>query len=204
VLQSRVHESWALRFASTLRTDTRYNTSDCFETFPFGEGWELSAGLEEAGKNYYEYREQLMAKSNQALTEIYNSFHDPNDKTPDIAMLRDLHSAMDRAVLETYGWSNIQPQCEFLPNDSDNEAGEDGQSRKQNSYRYRWSDKIRDGVLARLLELNHLRAEEEQLSGAAAEANSKSRANRQPRKGKKNMAVGTGSLLDNLSEEGQS
>jgi hypothetical protein len=36
-------------------------------------------------------------------------------------------------------------------------------------WRYRWPDEFRDEVLARLLELNRQRAEQERLSGAAAE-----------------------------------
>ena len=111
---------------------------------------------------------------------------------------------MDRAVLDAYGWTDIQPTCEFLLDYEDEEDEENGPRRKKKPWRYRWPDEIRDEVLARLLELNRVRAEEEQLSGAAAEANSKSRANRQPRKSKKNMTIGTGSLLDSLPEEGQS
>ena len=112
---------------------------------------------------------------------------------------------MDRAVLDAYGWTDIQPTCEFLLDYEDEEDEENsGPRRRKKPWRYRWPDEIRDEVLARLLELNRVRAEEEQLSGAAAEANSKSRANRQPRKSKKNMAIGTRSLLDSLPEEGQS
>ncbi len=42
--------------------------------------------------------------------------------------------------------------------------------RRRKPWRYRWPDDFRDEVLARLLELNRQRAEEERLSGAAAEA----------------------------------
>ena len=40
---------------------------------------------------------------------------------------------------------------------------------KRKPWRYRWPDEFRDEVLARLLELNEKRSEEEALSGAAAE-----------------------------------
>jgi hypothetical protein len=49
--------------------------------------------------------------------------------------------------------------------------------RRRKPWRYRWPDDFRDEVLARLLELNRQRAEEERLSGAAAQA--------KPRKPKK-------------------
>ena len=34
VLTSGFHYRWAIRFASSMRTDTRYTPSDVFETFP--------------------------------------------------------------------------------------------------------------------------------------------------------------------------
>ena len=98
----------------------------------------------------------------------------------------------------------FNPSASFFWTMRTKKTKKSGPRRKKKPWRYRWPDEIRDEVLARLLELNRVRAEEEQLSGAAAEASSKSRANRQPRKGKKNMAIGTGSLLDSLPEEGQS
>ena len=40
ILQSRLHEIWARFFGSSLEDRLRYTPSDCFETFPFPEGWE--------------------------------------------------------------------------------------------------------------------------------------------------------------------
>ncbi|MEE9986114.1 Eco57I restriction-modification methylase domain-containing protein [Agrobacterium pusense] len=40
VLQSRIHEIWARFFSSSMKDDLRYAPSDCFETFPFPEGYE--------------------------------------------------------------------------------------------------------------------------------------------------------------------
>ena len=39
-----------------MKDDLRYTPSDCFETFPFPEGWETHSALEAAGKAYYEHR----------------------------------------------------------------------------------------------------------------------------------------------------
>jgi len=78
---------------------------------------------------------------------------------------------MDRAVLDAYGWTDLKPTCEFLldyeEDEDDDESG--GGRRRKKPWRYRWPDDFRDEVLARLLELNRQRAEEERLSGAAAE-----------------------------------
>jgi hypothetical protein len=112
---------------------------------------------------------------------------------------------MDRIVLDAYGWTDIQPTCEFLLDYEDEEDEETGPRRRKKPWRFRWPNEIRDEVLARLLDLNRVRAEEEQLSGTAAEANSMPSANHQPRKRTKKIAIGTGSLLDGLPpEEGQS
>jgi hypothetical protein len=85
--------------------------------------------------------------------------------SPDILRLRELHAAMDRAVLDAYGWTDIQPSCEFLLAYEEDED-EDAPSKKKKPWRYRWPDDIHDEVLARLLALNATRAEEERLAGA--------------------------------------
>ena len=205
VLQARIHEIWALFLGSTLEDRPVYTPTDCFETFPFPTDFEMLPTLERTGREHYEYRAALMVKNDQGLTETYNRFHDPEERHPEILRLRELHSEMDRTVLDAYGWTDIQPRCEFLLDYEDEEDEENSRPhRRKKPWRYRWPDEIRDETLARLLELNRVRAEEEQLSGAAAEANSKSAANRKPRKGKKKVSVETGSLLDSLPEKGQS
>ena len=176
VLQSRVHEAWVRFVASSFKDDLRYSPTDCFETFPFPENFETDAKLEVVGKDYYEFRAALMLKNNEGLTKTYNRFHDPNETSAEIKKLRELHAAMDRAVLDAYGWTDLQPTCEFLLDyDEEEEDEEDtGKARKkQKPWRHRWPDEFRDLVLARLLELNKQRAETEKLSGAAAEAKQK-------------------------------
>ena len=135
------------------------------------EDFETNPSLESAGRAYYEFRADLMVRNNEGLTKTYNRFHDPDERSPDILKLRELHAAMDRAVLDAYGWTDLKPTCEFLldyeEDEDDDESG--GGRRRKKPWRYRWPDDFRDEVLARLLELNRQRAEEERLSGAAAE-----------------------------------
>ncbi len=170
-LQSRVHEVWVRFFGSSLEDRLRYTPTDCFETFPFPAGCETNANLETAGREYYELRARLMVQNNEGLTKTYNRFHDPEEASPDILRLRELHAAMDRAVLEAYGWPDLIPQCqcEFLLDyeDEDDGAEETGRRRKK-PWRYRWPDLVRDEVLARLLKLNAERAQEETLAGERA------------------------------------
>jgi hypothetical protein len=165
VLQSRVHQIWALFFGTTLEDRPTYTPSKCFETFPFPDNWETHSMLEAAGKAYYEFRDALMVKNAVGLTQTYNRFHDSDERDPEIVKLRELHAAMDRAVLDVYGWSDISTDCEFL---LDYEIDEDEWGKKKKPWRYRWPDEVRDEVLARLLQLNAERAAEEVRSGAAA------------------------------------
>jgi hypothetical protein len=165
-LQARPHELWARFFASSMKDDLRYTPSDCFETFPFPDNWESNAALEAAGKAYYEFRAALMVRNNEGLTKTYNRFHDYVERNPDIVKLRELHAAMDRAVLDAYGWTDIRPTCEFL---LDYEIDDEKYANRKKPYRYRWPDDVRDELLARLLELNAERARAEGLAGAAAE-----------------------------------
>ena len=185
-LQSRPHETWARFFGSSMKDDLRYTPSDCFETFPFPENWETRAALEVAGQAYYEFRAELMLRHDEGLTKTYNRFHDPDERDSEIVKLRALHVAMDRAVFDAYGWSNISTDSEFLLDyDIDEDWGD-----KKKPYRYGWPDEVRDEVLARLLELNAERAKEEARSGAAApkklakEATTTKRARKEPDMGR--------------------
>ena len=158
VLQSCPHEVWARFFGSSLEDRLNYRPSDCFETFPFPEDWTTRSDLDAVGQEYYEFRAALMVRNDEGMTKTYNRFHNPYENTPDIAELRRLHAAMDRAVLNAYGWTDIPTDYEFL---LDYEIDEDTWGRKTKPYRYRWPDDVRDDVLARLLELNAKRAAEE-------------------------------------------
>ena len=162
VLQSRFHQIWSAFLGPTMKDDLRYTPSDCFETFPFPEKWETHPTLEEVGEAYYNFRATLMVKNDEGMTTTYNRFHDPDERNAGIARLRDLHAAMDHAVLKAYGWTDIRTECEFL---LDYEIDEETWGRKKKPWRYRWPDDIRDEVLARLLALNAKRAEEERMAG---------------------------------------
>ena len=174
-LQSRPHESWAQFFGSSMKDDLRYTPSDCFETFPFPECWETHRSLDIVGKEYYEFRAALMARNDEGMTKTYNRFHNPYEDSTDIAELRRLHAAMDRVVLDAYGWTDIPTDCEFL---LDYEIDEATWGTKRKPYRYRWPDDVRDQVLARLLELNAERAAEEARAGLLKSRETKDRRSR--------------------------
>ena len=165
-VQSHPHEIWARFFGSSLEDRLRYTPSDCFETFPFPDGWETGTAFGAAGEAYYEHRTALMVERNEGMTKTYNRFHNPYENDTEIARLRELHAAMDRAVLDAYGWRDVSTDCEFL---LDYEIDEATWGTKKKPYRYRWPDETRDEVLARLLALNAERAKEEARARALAQ-----------------------------------
>ena len=61
---------------------------------------------------------------------------------------------MDRAVLDAYGWTDLQPVYDF-------------REQLDESTRLTWAEETRDEVLARLLELNRVMAEKEAAEAAA-------------------------------------
>ena len=162
ILQSRLHEVWSRFFGSSPEDRLTYTPSDCFETFPFPEDWDAAHTLEAAGGAYYERRASLMVEKHEGMTKTYSRFHDIYETDSQIEKLRELHAAMDRAVLDAYGWTDIPTDCEFL---LDYEIDEATWGRKKKPYRYRWPDTVRDEVLARLLALNAERAAAEARAG---------------------------------------
>ena len=168
-LQSRIHQSWARFFGSSMKDDLRYNPTDCFATFPNPNISEKNQALETSGKNYHQYRADLMVSRNEGLTTTYHRFHNPDEHASDIIKLRGLHNAMDRTVLDAYGWTDLKPPCEFIL-DYEEEENDDGKPRrKRKPWRYRWPDEFRDEVLARLLALNQERAAQEKIMSGTSE-----------------------------------
>jgi hypothetical protein len=161
LLSSTVHSLWAQTFGSSLEDRPVYTSSDCFETFPFPPSFEADAKLETAGRAYHGHRAALMVARNEGMTKTYNRFHDRSETAEDIRRLRGLHAAMDRAVLEAYGWRDLAPRAEPIFLDESNEDDHTYQGRLF------WPSDFRDEVLARLLALNAERHAEEVRLGIA-------------------------------------
>ena len=96
--------------------------------------------MEVVGEQYYNFRKVLMERRDQGLTKTYNRFHNPDERDSDIVHLRDLHAAMDRALLDAYSWTDLKPTCDFIL-DYEEEEPEGGVSRRRKKpWRYRWPD----------------------------------------------------------------
>lgn len=156
VLQSRIHTSWVELTASGLEDRGGYRPSDCFETFPFPQGDPRGVleGLERVGERLYQSRAQYMQETEQGLTRTYNALKDPACVDERIRALRALHEALDKAVLEAYGWSDLTVPP-FCPMSAEDTAA---------------VQRFNDTVIDRLYALNAQRAQEEQKQAEKPEA----------------------------------
>ncbi len=112
----------------------------------------MYAALERAGRAYHDHRAALMIVRNEGMTKTHNRFHDCSERAEDIDRLRELHAAMDCAVLEVYGWHDLAAHAAPVFLDETNEDDHTYQDRLF------WPSDFRDEVLARLLALNAERA----------------------------------------------
>ena len=160
-IASRTYEVWARFVGTTMKDDFTYAVDDCFGSFPFPANYETSPELDAVGRSYYDHRAALMVARNEGMTKTYNRFHDPADTSDDIGRLRELHAAMDRAVLEAYGWHDLAARAAPISLDETNEDDHTYQGRLF------WLSDFRDEVLARLLALNAERHADEVRLGVA-------------------------------------
>lgn len=166
VLQSFIHECWAWRYCTTMKTDKNYSPGRVFDTFAFPASCDK---LHLVGELLYSHRAKIQNRIDIGLTSIYNLFHN-RDLTPAIVAkvsgkpeeaeagyqgileLRKLHRELDEAVLAAYGWTDLNlghdfHEVETLP--------------ENDRVRYTISPDARKELLKRLLALNHQRAAEE-------------------------------------------
>jgi hypothetical protein len=101
VLNSVLHRDWVKAQCSTLKGDTRYTNTTCFETFPFL--WDAPAKLTDPVRAIMHtlntYRMDTMAQRNWGITQLYNAFF-----TEPTSQLAQYHRQLDAAVCAVYGW----------------------------------------------------------------------------------------------------
>lgn len=149
-LSSSTHYWWAVRWASSMKADLRYSNSAVFETLPQPQDLDP---LRPLGDRLDTYRRSVMLARQTGLTKTYNLVFDPTVHDDDIAELRRIHEAIDRATVTAYGWDDLLDKLDhgFHP------AGRD--------LRYTIGPRAQREVLDRLLELNHERYAEEVAKG---------------------------------------
>ena len=161
VLSSIFHQDWAIKYGSTMRSDSVYTPSDVFETFPRPEP---TSELEAIGRTLDTERREIMLRRDLGLTKLYNLVNDPGLEAgtdPDVDRMRDIHVELDAAVAAAYGWDDLDLTHGF------------------HTYRKmtRWTvpPATRVEILDRLLEENHRRAAAEAASLPAKKARGKRR-----------------------------
>lgn len=144
MLSSSLHQLWAVKYASSMRTDVRYTPSDVFLTFPRPPG---TKQLDAIGRTLDTERREFMLRRDLGLTKLYNLVNDPgvsDSADRDVARLREIHVELDRAVLAAYGWDEIDPGHGF--------------HEYRRMTRFTLSREARVEVFDRLLKENHRRA----------------------------------------------
>lgn len=106
IFSSFAHDIWAWKNSSTMGTGTiRYSGTDAFETFVFFDSDKLS----KIGKQFYEYRKEVMERVQIGLTKTYNYFHDPsitnNRKEECVKVKKNLHALINHLNRISNGWS---------------------------------------------------------------------------------------------------
>lgn len=163
VLSSSIHQTWILRYASTLESRIRYTTSDVFETFPRPEP---SPSIGKLARALDDYRRGLMIHRQEGLTRTYNRVNDHTESSPDIAELRRLHVDLDEAVAAAYQWGTIPLDHGF--------------HETRTGIRYTVGPGARAEILDRLLELNHSRHVREESAKTTGAQRSRRQAQRSP------------------------
>ena len=112
ILNSNIHRLWVKAQSSTLKGDTRYTNTTCFETFSFpqtsckGERRFAPQQIRNKTVELHEYRTQQMEKKQWGITQLYNEyFHEPASK------LYQLHQELDKLVMQAY---NFSPEDDIL------------------------------------------------------------------------------------------
>ena len=159
VYQSDIHDIWARRNSSTLYTTMRYSFSDALRTFPVPSSI-LSecedACLASVGEEYRCKRQAICNQMELGLTSFYNMIHSPTINDDAISRFRDVIIALNKKILQSYGWGDIDLNYDFRS---------DGQLDEKNTIRFMMSDKARAEVVRRLIGLNQQCWEEEEAAG---------------------------------------
>ncbi len=120
VLQSKLHELWALRMGTSLEDRPRYTPTTTFETFPFpwppgreSQGDPRVQAIAAAARELVELRDRWLNPEcateaqlkERTLTNLYN-------RRPE--WLKIAHRRLDEAVLDAYGWPHDLSDQEIL------------------------------------------------------------------------------------------
>ncbi|MCC0512648.1 hypothetical protein LJG08_06340 [Pseudomonas aeruginosa] len=175
VLQSVAHTEWALLWGSTTGETPAYVGGSCFDTFSFPPSLLIDRNLshdatdpvlEVVGNAYFDHRAAICESRQEGFTAIYNLVHSPDETSEDVVRFRQLIGELDRAVINSYGWQDIELNHAFFETKRGTRYGVDGPSRSE--------------ILKRLTVLNRERFEAAASSSRPSTA-TKSKRGRRPK-----------------------
>ena len=111
ILTSNIHRIWVKAQSSTLKGDTRYTNTTCFETYPFPQTptKKIVEKIRETMIKLHEYRTEQMEKKQWGITQLYNNFF-----TESSSQLYKLHQQLDKLAMEAYGFNSDDDILEKL------------------------------------------------------------------------------------------
>jgi len=130
ILSSKIHTLWAFSAGGKMGVgnDSRYNSSRCFQPFPFPTTTETQqARIRELAESLDVHRKRQQAQHpSLALTDLYNVVEKLRAGQPLTAkeqatheqglaaVVLSLHQQLDAAVAEAYGWPADLPEADIL------------------------------------------------------------------------------------------
>jgi len=69
ILQSTIHNIWAWKYCTTMKSDLNYTPGNVFDTFPFPN---MMEDIEDISVQYYNFRNFILKSLNIGLTKMYN------------------------------------------------------------------------------------------------------------------------------------
>lgn len=105
IIQSKFHWDWWRARCSTFEARFRYTANTVWDTFPFPQHpTQIQAeAVAKAAVGLRAYRNKMIEQHRLTLRELYTSLETPG-KNP----LKDLHAALDEAVMQAYGFSTAK------------------------------------------------------------------------------------------------
>lgn len=101
VISSNLHWVWFVEKCTTLGPTPNYNAESIWDTFPWPQKPTLAAikNVASCAVALREYRNQQLRDEKMSLRKLYSSLDRPGKNE-----LRDLHAALDAAVIQAYGF----------------------------------------------------------------------------------------------------
>ncbi len=147
---------WTVKNSSTMKADTVYAPSDCCENLPVPK---MTERMDRVGEELHSFRRFVMLEKSLGLTKLYKQVYDPTVTEEAIQRLREIHTEIDYATADAYGWGDL-------------DLGHGFHNTRQGR-RFTIAPQVQVEVLDRLLELNHERYTEEVRQGLPAKKKAK-------------------------------